>query len=163
MSRPRLFRKRYIPEENIELKDDLILAVEPDYILTSWDVLKPRADISRGYSIYFLKKGVKVSKVFDNAGQLVYWYCDIIETEYDQDANTYTFCDLLIDVLVYPDGQVEVVDMDEFADAMEQGILSMGTIAKAMRNADELLHKIYDGKFHEYTHYIDEVQASLLK
>ena len=147
MSRPRLFRRRFIPDENIELKDDMILALEPNLIITSWNVLKPRRDISRGVSAYFIDKGIKVSKVFDNAGQMVYWYCDIIETHYDEKENIYTFNDLLIDVVVYPDGQVEVLDMDEFADAMEQGILSVGTIAHAMRATDDLLHTIYAGEF----------------
>lgn len=157
MSRPRLFRRRFIPDENIELKDDMILALEPNLIITSWNVLKPRRDISRGVSAYFIDKGIKVSKVFDNAGQMVYWYCDIIETHYDEEENTYTFNDLLIDVIVYPDGQVEVLDMDEFADAMEQGILSVGTIAHAMRATDDLLHTIYAGEFEKYTHYIDDM------
>lgn len=157
MSRPRLFRRRFIPDENIELKDDMILALEPNLIITSWNVLKPRRDISRGVSAYFIDKGIKASKVFDNAGQMVYWYCDIIETHYDEKENTYTFNDLLIDVVVYPDGQVEVLDMDEFADAMEQGILSVGTIAHAMRATDDLLHTIYAGEFEKYTHYIDDM------
>lgn len=157
MSRPRLFRRRFIPDENIELKDDMILALEPNLIITSWNVLKPRRDISRGVSAYFIDKGIKVSKVFDNAGQMVYWYCDIIETHYDEKENIYTFNDLLIDVVVYPDGQVEVLDMDEFADAMEQGILSVGTIAHAMRATDDLLHTIYVGEFEKYTHYIDDM------
>ena len=157
MSRPRLFGPRSIPDENIELKDDMILALEPNLIITSWNVLKPRRDISRGVSAYFIDKGIKVSKVFDNAGQMVYWYCDIIETHYDEKENTYTFNDLLIDVVVYPDGQVEVLDMDEFADAMEQGILSVGTIAHAMRATDDLLHTIYAGEFEKYTHYIDDM------
>ena len=157
MSRPRLFRRRFIPDENIELKDDMILALEPNLIITSWNVLKPRRDISRGVSAYFIDKGIKVSKVFDNAGQMVYWYCDIIETHYDEKENIYTFNDLLIDVVVYPDGQVEVLDMDEFADAMGQGILSVGTIAHAMRATDDLLHTIYAGEFEKYTHYIDDM------
>ena len=157
MSRPRLFRRRFIPDENIELKDDMILALEPNLIITSWNVLKPRRDISRGVSAYFIDKGIKVSKVFDNAGQMVYWYCDIIETHYDEKENIYTFNDLLIDVIVYPDGQVEVLDMDEFADAMEQGILSVGTIAHSMRATDDLLHTIYAGEFEKYTHYIDDM------
>lgn len=157
MSRPRLFRRRFIPDENIELKDDMILALEPNLIITSWNVLKPRRDISRGVSAYFIDKGIKVSKVFDNAGQMVYWYCDIIETHYDEKENIYTFNDLLIDVVVYPDGQVEVLDMNEFADAMEQGILSVGTIAHAMRATDDLLHTIYAGEFEKYTHYIDDM------
>ena len=135
----------------------MIIALEPNLIITSWNVLKPRRDISRGVSAYFIDKGIKVSKVFDNAGQMVYWYCDIIETHYDEKENIYTFNDLLIDVVVYPDGQVEVLDMDEFADAMEQGILSVGTIAHAMRATDDLLHTIYAGEFEKYTHYIDDM------
>ena len=87
------------------------------------------------------------------------WYIGIVtlETHYDEKENIYTFNDLLIDVIVYPDGQVEVLDMDEFADAMEQGILSVGTIAHAMRATDDLLHTIYAGKFEKYTHYIDDM------
>ena len=46
---------------------------------------------------------------------------------------------------------------NEFADAMEQGILSVGTIAHAMRATDDLLHTIYAGKFEKYTHYIDDM------
>lgn len=161
MNRPILYRRRFIPDELVELKDDLILSMSENLIVTSWDVLKPRMDISRGISAYYPKKGFKISKMFDNAGKMVYWYCDIIDTEYNADTNTYIFNDLLLDVLVYPDGQVEVLDMDEFADAMEQGILSMGLIAKAMRITDELLQIIYSGKFGEYTKPIEEIQDSV--
>ncbi len=161
MSQPILYRKRFIPDELVELKDDLVLFESDSLILTSWNVLKPRRDISRGISAYYTEKGIKVSKVFDNAGQMVYWYCDIIDTEYDAKTNTYTFNDLLIDVLVYPDGQVEVLDMDEFADAMEQGILSMGLIAKAMRITDELLQIIYRGEFAELTAPVEDVAKRL--
>lgn len=161
MSHPVLYRKRFIPNEIIELKDDLILSISNDLILTSWNVLKPRRDISRGVSAYYIKKGIKVSKVFDNAGQMVYWYCDIIETDYEAETNIYIFNDLLIDVLVYPDGQVEVMDMDEFADAMEQGILSIGLIAKAMRTTNDLLQMIYDGNFSELTQPIDKILATM--
>ena len=157
MGKPRLFRKRYIPDEIVELKDDKVLAMDDKMILTSWSVLKPRPDISRGYSAYFMDKGVKVSKVFDNAGQMVYWYCDIIETVKDSANNTFTFNDLLIDVLIYPDGQVEVVDMDEFAEAMEKGYINMGTVAFAMRAVNELLNSIYSGNFNQYSHYIDDL------
>ncbi len=161
MSQPILYRRRFIPDELVELKDDLVLFESDSLILTSWNVLKPRRDISRGISAYYTEKGIKVSKVFDNAGQMVYWYCDIIDTKYDAKTNTYTFNDLLIDVLVYPDGQVEVLDMDEFADAMEQGILSMGLIAKAMRITDELLQIIYRGEFAELTAPVEDVARRL--
>ena len=131
-----------------------------DVIITKWDVLKPRKDISTGISAYFLKKGIKVSKVFDSNGSLVYYYCDIIETLHDNDRDEYTFNDLLIDVLVYPDGHVEVVDMDEFADIMEHGTLSNDIIAKALRTTDYLLKLIYSGNFSELTKYITDIEKT---
>ena len=136
MDNVKLFRRRFIPEEITELKDDHIIMFKDGIIITKWNVLKPRHDINNGISAYFIRDGIKVSKIFDEAGQFVYWYCDIIETTYNEEDNSYTFSDLLVDVLVYPDGRVEVVDMDEFADVMEKGILGISTIAFAMRSAD---------------------------
>ena len=158
MDKIKLFRKRFMPDEIIELKDDTILMATDDVIVTRWNVLKPRKDISTGISAYFLKKGIKVSKVFDRNGSLVYWYCDIIETIFDKAINSYTFNDLLIDVLVYPDGHVEVVDMDEFADIMEKGTLSNIVIAKALRTTDSLLKMIYSGHIDELTKYISDIE-----
>jgi len=157
MDNIKLFRKRFIPEETIELKNDRILMFKNNIIITKWNVLKPRHDINNGISGYFINDGIKVSKIFNEYGSLVYWYCDIIETIHNKANNSFTFNDLLIDIIVYPDGHVEVVDMDEFADAMEEGILSITTIATALRNADLLLKTIYSGNFCKYTDYIENV------
>lgn len=158
MEQVRLFRRRFLPDELTELKDDIILSITDDVILTKWDVLKPRKDIAYGVSAYFIKLGVKVSKVYNAAHQLVYWYCDIVEAEINTDTHTYTFNDLLIDVLVYPDGHVEVVDMDEFADVMEKNILPSSISIAALRKTDNLLHLIYAGKFSELTKYIEQAE-----
>ena len=157
MTNLKLFRRRFIPEEIVELKDDKILSMDRNnnIIITKWNVLKPRNDIDHGISAYFINDGIKVSKIFNSDGNLVYWYCDIIETVHDN--NTYTFNDLLIDIIIHPDGKVEVVDMDEFADVMENGILTNNTIAKALRCANSLLKDIYSGNFEKYTRYIEKI------
>lgn len=157
MTNLKLFRRRFIPEEIVELKDDKILSMDKNnnIIITKWNVLKPRNDIDHGISAYFINDGIKVSKIFNSDGNLVYWYCDIIETVHDN--NTYTFNDLLIDIIIHPDGKVEVVDMDEFADVMENGILTNNTIAKALRCANSLLKDIYSGNFGKYTRYIEKI------
>lgn len=147
----RLFRKRYFPDELIELKDDKILFQDDSLLVTKWDVLKPRKDIASGYSAYFIKKGIKLSRVLNQAGELVYWYCDIIHTCHDEAENTYTFHDLLVDVLIYPDGSVRVVDLDELADIMRQNILSKDIAADALLQTDTLLRMIYGGRFSELT------------
>lgn len=151
----RLYRKRYLPDETIELKDDIILSQSEDLILTRWKILKPRTDIAWGISAYYLKKGIKVSKVFDAQDQLVYWYCDIIDTQYDASAHSYIFCDLMIDVLIYPDLHVEVVDLDEFADVAETHDVPEAELLGALRKTNYLLQTIYNGQFSTLTAPID--------
>lgn len=158
MEHIRLFRRRFLPDEITELKDDEILSISEDIIVTKWNVLKPRADIARGYSAYFLNQGIKLSKIYNAMGDFVYWYCDIIMAVIDKTNNVYTFNDLLIDVLIYPDGHVEVVDMDEFADMMEQGMIDKTTCLAALRTTDTLLKKIYAGEFSQLTQYIEALE-----
>ena len=158
----RLFRRRFLPDEITELKDDRILSISEKLIITKWDVLKPRPDISEGISAYFIDLGIKVSKIYNANHQFVYWYCDIIQTEYNEEENAYTFNDLLIDVLILPDGQVQVVDIDEFADIMEENILDKGVGLQALRQTQNLLNKIYSGKFAELSDYIDNAERGEL-
>ena len=54
----------------------------------------------------------------------MYWYFDIVEYDYDKENNSLTSLDLLADVIVYPDGFVKVLDLDELAEALGKGTLS---------------------------------------
>lgn len=147
MNLPLLFRKRIIPDECIALKDDEILYIDDEIIVTKWNVLKPRPDFHHGYSCYFLNKNIKVSKFLEEDGSLHYWYCDIIEYSYDETQNSYTFTDLLADVIVYPDETVKVVDLDEIAVALERKMLSERELVITLRTLDSLLNMIYKGDF----------------
>ena len=147
MSLPILYRKRIIPDECIALKDDVILYIDDEIIVTKWNVLNPRTDFTHGYSCYFLNKNIKVSKFLKENGNLHYWYCDIIEHSYDANTNSYTFTDLLADVIIYPDGKLRVVDLDEIAVALERKLLSERELEVALRTLDSLLNMIYEGDF----------------
>lgn len=147
MSLPILYRKRIIPDECIALKDDEILYIDDEIIVTKWNVLNPRTDFTHGYSCYFLNKNIKVSKFLKENGNLHYWYCDIIEHSYDANTNSYTFTDLLADVIIYPDGKLRVVDLDEIAVALERKLLSERELEVALRTLDSLLNMIYEGDF----------------
>ena len=68
MSLPILYRKRIIPDECIALKDDVILYIDDEIIVTKWNVLNPRTDFTHGYSCYFLSKNIKVSKFLKENG-----------------------------------------------------------------------------------------------
>lgn len=155
---PKLYRRRYFPNEQIHLKDDIVLKQTKELIITQWNTLKPRADICRGISAYFLKEGFKVSKIYNHDGKLVYWYCDIIDAEYNSEENSYTFHDLLIDVLVYPDGSVQVVDLDELGILVENLNIPLPMCAKALKIADALLKIIYSGNFFYLQKIIEDLE-----
>lgn len=153
---PRLYRKRYYPKETVYLKDDKILFQSDDVIITSWNTLRPRKDFSHGYSAYFLDKGFKVSKMLTIQEQLVYWYCDIIRTEYNPVLDSYIFEDLLADVLVYEDGTVKILDLNEISDLIDTNQISIDIVSLALRTLDSLLNIIYSGGFGQLQSYIDK-------
>lgn len=154
----KLFRKRLIPEEIVELKDDEIIKREDDIIITKWETLKPRTDFSHGISCYFLNKGIKVSKFIKSDGSLYYWYCDIIKTDYIEQEQKYIFTDLLADVVIMPDGFVKVLDLEELAEAAGQGLLSLKELQLSLIQLNELLQMIYRGNFQELQKVLEEIE-----
>lgn len=155
MKTPLLYRKRLIPDEFLLLEKDVLLYRDENRLVTRWDTIRPKKSLHHGFSCYLLKEGVKVSKFYDFDNQLICWYCDIITYSYDPSADAYIFTDLLADVLVYPDGHVKVVDLDELADAVEQHLLPKELLLTALRQTNWLLSKIYAGSFHEIQAFID--------
>lgn len=147
MDYPTLYRKRLIPNECVLLKNDVITYMDDEVIITKWNALKPKKTLHHGSSCYFLNKGYKVSKFQREDDSLIYWYCDIIDHEYDEKTNTYVFTDLLVDVIVYPDESVKVVDIDEIVEALETNLINPEQCKTALRNLDALLKIIYADKF----------------
>lgn len=147
MSELQLYRRRLIPAECILLKDDVIVKQTEDLVITSWKTLNPKIAFSHGCSCYFLKEGFKISKFYRQDGSLLYWYCDIVEYALDEQAHTLTVTDLLADVIVYPDGRTKVMDLDELAQAFEDGLLTGGQLSAALRRLNHLLTYIYKDKF----------------
>ena len=169
MTHPTLYRKRIIPEECIQLKDDIVLLCNEDMILTKWNAIRPKKDLHHGYSCYFLKEGFKISKFYCKDDSLLCWYCDIVEYEYRREDDSLTALDLLADVIVYPNGFVKVMDLDElalsiqpsaddYANAPTGGALSMDLLKKCLVRLDKLLQIIYSGNFHTLQKYINEIE-----
>lgn len=159
MDKPLIYRQRIIPEEIILLDKDEILYSDDEKIVTRWNTIKPKKILHHGCSCYFLKEGFKVSKFYREDGTLIYWYCDIISYRYDPKENSYVFTDLLADVLVYPDGKVEVVDVGEIADALTDGTLTVDEMIPALRSLDKLLGIIYSGNFTKIQDMINKTEA----
>ena len=154
MTHLKLFRKRLIPPECIELKDDIIVKEDTDHIVTTWTTLNPKTTFHHGCSCYFLKEGFKISKFYRQDNNLLYWYCDIVEYQYDEVTHSLTAIDLLADVIVYPDGRFKVVDLDELATAFERSLITAEQLKSTLYHLDHLLTYIYKDKF-------DQLQAVL--
>ena len=88
-----------------------------------------------------------MSKFYRHDGSLLYWYCDIVDYEYDEAENSLTATDLLADVIIFPDGHMKVVDLDEMADALDKGQITPELLAKALRRLNDLLAIFYRDKF----------------
>ena len=152
----KLYRKRIIPSEIIELKDDIIFECNPEYIITTWKTLKPKKEFDHGSSCYFLDHGIKVSKFYREDGSLLYWYCDIVDFSYDAERDSLTVTDLLADVIVYPTGRIKVMDLDELAYALEHGLITQEQTAACLHRLDDLLGMIDRDKFDRLGAYLDD-------
>lgn len=158
MKAPALYRRRLIPDECIPLKDDKILQFDDELIITKWNALKPKPELHHGFSCYFLKEGYKVSKFYRADNTLLYYYCDIICHEFLEKENKLIVTDLLADVIVYPDGFVKVVDLDEMVPALDSGSLSLEELKKALLCCNALLTLIYRGDFSSLTQHIERFE-----
>ena len=156
MKTPRLYRRRLIPDECILLKDDHLFYQDSDILITAWNTLKPKPVLHHGFSCYYLKDGFKISKFFDHDNQFMYWYCDIISHVYDKNTDSYIFTDLLADVIIMPDGQVKVLDLDELSFALDHNLLSAEEVSEALRKVDRLLTLFYQGSLDVYLDTIDQ-------
>lgn len=142
-----IYRRRLIPAERILLKDDIIVEQNDEFIVTKWNTIRPKPGFSHGCSCYFLREGIKVSKIYRADHSLLYWYCDIVDYSFDPADSSLTVTDLLADVILYPDGRMEVVDLDELAEAMERSLITKEQMTTCLRNLNHLLTVIYRDKF----------------
>lgn len=144
-----IYRKRLIPNECIPLKNDIILYADESILITKWITLKPRSDFHHGYSCYYLNEGYKISRFYKEDASLLYWYCDII-THTVENENDLIITDLLADVIVYPDGFVQVLDLDELCDAKEKGLITQAQFFLAIKQLGGLLDIIYSGHLEQF-------------
>ena len=157
MNYPVLYRKRFIPDECVKLKDDEILKLDDSVIITKWKALKKRCDISSGYSCYYLKDGYKVSKFLKEDNSLLCWYFDIITYDRDTESNTLTVIDLLADVKIYPDGKMKIDDLDELSEAFEKKLIDESLLKKSLLSLNRLLNEIYENGISSLTAPIENI------
>lgn len=141
----KIYRKRYIPNEIVDISGDKVIFLDEDLMITEWLPINPRNDIAFGKSYTFFKKGWKISKFYNKNKELLYWYCDIIESKIEKDE--YLLIDLLVDVKIYENGEYEVLDLDELDEAVKLGLIGENKKEEALAKLNELLELIKRGDF----------------
>ncbi len=142
---PHIFRIRYIPSETVDISGDKLLYRDHEVLVTAWEPIRPRTDFQHGMSCLFLLEGVKVSRFMNAAGETLYWYVDIVDIRHDAQTDTFRLHDLLADVRIWPDGRMEIIDLDELADALEQNLIGEAQAIMALRTLNRLLADIGNG------------------
>ncbi|MBE5835339.1 MAG: DUF402 domain-containing protein [Butyrivibrio sp.] len=143
MFKPVLYRERFIPKELHLLNDDIILRCDEVLIVTSWKAFKEKPYLSYGQSCYYLKKGYKVSKFYTPTGEFHCWYCDIVTYTYKEESNSLIVSDLLADVVIYPSGEMRVLDLDELVEAHNKGLIDTDLLKKSLLSLNRLLSDIH--------------------
>lgn len=146
-----------IPSELTLLEDDVIVRQDEEVIITTWNTLNPKTEFSHGCSCYFLKDGLKVSKMYRSDNTLLRWYIDIVEISIDNTEGSLISTDLLADVVIYPDGKMKVVDLDELAEALEKNLITKEQMVSCLRSLNHLLTLIYRDKFDRLQSYLDSL------
>lgn len=152
-----IYRKRLIPAECILLKDDIIVEQNETVVITKWNTLNPKTTFSHGCSCYFLKEGIKISKFYRHDNSLLYWYCDVVSYDYNAENNSLLVTDLLADVIIHPDGTVQVVDLDELAEAFEKGLITAEQMSLCLRQLNNLLTIVYRDKFDRLQDHLEKL------
>ena len=143
----KLFRKRFIPNETIDISKDEVVKRIDGLIVTKWLPIHPRGDIASGMSWTYYKDGYKISKFYDANGKFLYYYCDIIDYSYSNEDDSLTLIDLLVDVKYYPDGKIEYLDFDELQEAYDEQLIDGKLLLKAISNLNKLTDIIQNGDF----------------
>ena len=141
----KIYRKRYIPNEIIDISGDKVESVSEDLLITSWLPIHPRNDVAFGMSYTYLKEGWKISKFYDKDKNFLYWYCDIIDAQIKDEE--YILVDLLVDIKVYPDGRYEILDEEELDEALNEGLITKEQKDEALNKLNALLEIIKKGEF----------------
>lgn len=143
----KLYRKRFIPEEVVDISKDQVVYEDDEVLVTKWLPIRERDDIGSGISYVMKKEGIRINKMFDGEGTFLYWYCDMIDYKYHENTEEHYLIDLLADVVVYPNGKYEVLDLDELAEAYQKKLITAEMLCRSLQRVNHLLKKIKEGKF----------------
>ncbi|HHI01105.1 MAG: DUF402 domain-containing protein [Thermococcus sp.] len=105
--------------------------------------------IENGYTmIYFafIGENYDVLKVYDREGNFKGLYVDVLAYT-KREGNTLEMLDLFLDLFIFPNGEIFLLDEKELEMALNYGVIDKETFDFAYRVAEEILEKIKRREF----------------
>jgi predicted RNA-binding protein associated with RNAse of E/G family len=87
-----------------------------------------------------------VTKMLDAQGKVVQWYIDICKQHGRDENGVLWYDDLYLDIVVFPDGEVHLLDQEELDEALEKGWITREEHMLSERTAARLLEEIALGE-----------------
>lgn len=86
----------------------------------------------------FENKNWWLTVMFNSAGECIQYYFDITKRNIINGENS-SFCDLMLDIVVQPDGRAALLDMNELQQALNHGNITKKDCLLALKTSHEIL------------------------
>jgi predicted RNA-binding protein associated with RNAse of E/G family len=129
------------------------LIIESRLIVSSRRWVGGKVIANNGYSaIWFVYKDkwYDIGKFYDRDWNWVGYYCDIIKPVVkllQTQSRTITLTDLYLDLWIWPDGRLAILDEDELRRSLEERYISTSLAERARTEIAVLIKAVQSGKF----------------
>lgn len=100
-------------------------------------------------------KNIAVSVAIDNKDNILEWYIDIAKESALTEEGIPYINDLYLDVILYPSGEIEMLDQDELQEALDNNDITKEDFDLAYKVSNEIIKQI-DGKVEEITRFTNK-------
>lgn len=142
-----LLKHKLLPQCTEDITEDEILFFNNDYLVTQWKAKSSNMNIASALSVVSVEHGIQISKKYDKDKKFCYWYCDIVKTKWTPESSCFEITDLLVDVVVFPDNELRMIDLDEFTQSKNNGLLNTSDFQWAQQSVLKLINQALLGDF----------------
>ncbi|HEX2947734.1 MAG TPA: DUF402 domain-containing protein [Clostridia bacterium] len=86
-----------------------------------------------------INKNWSVTTMFDNKSNIVQWYFDITKQNSIDENSQPFYDDLYLDIVIFPSGEVVLLDEDELKEALESGDITQSDFDLAYSEANKIM------------------------
>lgn len=133
------FKTKYIEDSTFK---GYITLVNIKEVAKSWRVdTEKRCILDKGYNwfaMYPVDKNFSITAMYDENYEIKEWYFDICKQNGIEDGIPFED-DLYLDVVIVPDGRINILDEDELLDAEKNGLITAQDVELAYKTKGEII------------------------